>query len=134
MPKDFPLPGILLYAGYLTLALAGLWGLLDEPSSALTRIAGYSAVSLLWNLAFVIAGIVGVVARLKNAPRVEIVAIDVVAGVMLLWAWIITVAGNPGSTQAAITFVALSALLFGWANGTRRRLDKLAGALEHRED
>jgi len=115
------LPGLLLGFAYLLSITAGFWGFFFEaaPPSVQTLI-GYSVVSLLWNLTFVLAGGIGLLARWYKAPNTEVVAVEMIGAIMVAWAFMVFV--GPQSNQAAIAFVAIALLLFGWASGTRRYL------------
>lgn len=115
------LPGLLLGFAYLTSIAAGVWGLFFEAAPpSVQALIGYSIVSILWNLTFIVAGTVGILARWKKAPLTEIVAVEMIASIFVAWA--VMVFAGVQSNQAGIAFIALALLLFGWAAGTRRYL------------
>jgi hypothetical protein len=115
------LPGVLLGIGYSLSILAGIWGIFFEAAPpSVQALIGFSVVSILWNLAFIGAGLIGLVARWYKAPLTEIIAIEMFASVFLTWA--VMVFEGPQSNQAGIAFVALSLFLYGWSAGTRRYL------------
>lgn len=114
------LPGTLLLAGYALLIATGVYGMAHEPAPAIKEVVGGSVVTLAWNLALMLAGIVGLLARLRGAKHTEIIAVDITAAVMLIWSVSVWLAST--SNQGALAFGALSMLLFGWASATRVRL------------
>jgi hypothetical protein len=115
------LPGLLLGIAYVLSILAGVWGFFFEAAPpSVQSLIGYTVVSLLWNLAFVLAGGIGLIARWNKAPLTEIVAVEMIGSIMITWAVMVFV--GPQSNQAGIAFTAIALLLFGWSAGTRRYL------------
>jgi hypothetical protein len=115
------LVGTLLGLGYSLSILAGIWGMFFEAAPpSVQALIGFSVVSVLWNLAFIVAGLIGLVARWYRAPLTEVVAIEMFASVFVTWA--VMVFEGPQSNQAGIAFIALAFFLYGWAAGTRKYL------------
>jgi len=115
------LPGLILGIAYLLSIVTGVYGFFESPPAAVAAIIGFSVISVIWNCAFIFAGIVGVIARRAKAPRTEIVAVETIALIMDLWALMTFV--TPQSNQAGLALITLSLLLFGWASGTRAYLN-----------
>jgi len=116
------LPGQLLSAGYVLSIVTGVFGFFEPSPASVQQVLGFSIVSLLWNLAFIWAGFTGLISRAMRAPRIEIIAVDTIAAILLLWAIMVFV--TPQSNQAGIFFISMACLLFGWSNGTRRYLNR----------
>jgi hypothetical protein len=114
------LPSALLSAAYLALIGAGIYGFAEEPATSIKEVIGQGFVSGAWNSALILAGLMGILSRVYRAPRTEIVAIDIAAGVFGVWAVVVFFAS--ASNQAAFAFLACMLLLFGWASGARIRL------------
>jgi hypothetical protein len=115
------LAGILLGCAYSLSILAGIWGMFFEVAPpSVQALIGYSVVSILWNLAFVGSGLIGLIARWFKAPLTEVIAIEMFASIFVAWA--VMVFEGPQSNQAGIAFIALALLLYGWSAGTRRYL------------
>ncbi len=114
-------PGVLLVIGYITLILTGFFGFIEGPSNAVQDVAGSSLASYLWNTAFVVSGVTGLVARFTRAPRVEVIAVETVATTILVWA-IFVLGSSAVSNQGAFALVGFAFLLYGWSAGTRRAL------------
>lgn len=115
------LPGLLLGFAYILSIFAGVWGFFFEAAPPSVQVLiGYTVVSVLWNLTFILAGGIGLIARWNKAPLTEIIAVELVASILVAWA--IMVFAGPQSNQAGIAFIAVSLLLFGWAAGTRKYL------------
>jgi hypothetical protein len=115
--------GTLLGFAYVMSILAGIWGMFFEAAPpSVQALIGFSIVSVLWNLAFIGAGLIGLIARWFKAPLTEVIAIEMFASVFVTWAAMVFY--GPQSNQAGIAFVALALLLYAWAAGTRRYLAK----------
>jgi hypothetical protein len=115
------LAGVLLGIAYTLSILAGVWGMFFEAAPpSVQALIGFTVVSVLWNVAFIVSGLIGLIARAFKAPLTEIVAIELFASIFVAWA--VMVFEGPQSNQAGIAFVALALLLYGWAAGTRRYL------------
>jgi hypothetical protein len=122
-------PGLLLGFAYLLAVWAGFVGLfMEEAPASVQAVIGFSLVSLLWNLAFILAGLIGLTARAYKAPLTEIVAVDMIAGIMVAWSFMIFVGTQ--SNQGAIVLLMISFLLFGWASGTRKYLAQRKKVIE----
>jgi hypothetical protein len=115
------LPGFLLGIAYLLSILAGFWGFFFEAAPpSVQAIIGFTLVSVLWNVSFILAGGIGLIARARKAPLTEVVAVEMIGSIFVAWAAMVFV--GPQSNQAGIAFVAIALLMFGWAAGTRRYL------------
>lgn len=110
-------PGMLLGFGYLLSIATGFYGFIEEPPASVHAIIGFSIIAAIWNLSFILAGLIGLVARHYKAPRTEIVAVETLALIMCLWAAITFI--TPQSNQAGLALITIALLLFGWASGTR---------------
>lgn len=133
--KGYIFPNFLLMFGYAFVVLAGVAGIATTPATSVKNVVGYSVVAMMWNAAFIVAGITGIAARVTGARYVEIVAVDVIGVVLLLWAFVIFASNS--NYQAGLAFVGLSLVLFGWANSTRKylaTLASLAGTAKLKED
>jgi len=108
---------MLLGFGYLLSIVTGVYGFFEAPPASVAAIIGFSVVSIIWNLSFIGAGIIGLVARHYKAPRTEIVAVETLAIIMCLWAAITFI--TPQSNQAGLALITIALLQFGWAAGTR---------------
>jgi hypothetical protein len=116
------LPGILLGTGYVVAIVTGFYGFFEAPPASVHAIIGFTVFAVMWNLAFIILGGIGLLARSQKAPRTEIVAVETLAAVLDTWALMTFL--TPQSNQAGLAFIAVSLLLYGWAAGTRSYLKK----------
>jgi hypothetical protein len=115
------LPGLLLGIAYILSVAAGIWGFFFEAAPpSVQAIIGFTVVSVLWNTTFLVAGLIGLIARARKAPLTEIIAVEMIGSIFVAWAAMVFV--GPQSNQAGIAFVAVALLMFGWASGTRRYL------------
>ena len=107
---------------HLLAAGVGIVGLLAPPSPAVARVLGEQGAPWAmwaWSLAFILAGILGTVARWRRWFHAEAAAIDTMAGVYLLWAAMVMVASPGVGIQAALGFTLAAAFMHGSARGRR---------------
>lgn len=107
-----------LLTAYFVSVGTGIYGFVEQPPASVQTVLEYSFFALLWDFAFLAAGLLGLFGRMMEAPRTELIAVEIFAGTLIVWAVMTFL--TPQSDQAGLALVTAALFIFGWAAGTRR--------------
>jgi hypothetical protein len=110
---------------YLLAAMAGIVGILLEPSVPVRRVLTETHVGwavAVWSTGFLVAGVAAATARWRFWYQAEVRAVFALAGLFWLWAAMVAAAGSGSAWQAGVGFASAGSFMVGWG---RYRLYRL---------